>query len=291
MKAAISTLALLLLVLILPAWAEDEKPALATDEEATAALETFEKDFKATGSKGEEKTAVREKAMRILARVQHPKVADRLAKLTRHSDADIRTLACMYLGDQKELPGYAGKFVLEALKKNLSDYVYLMVASDAVEALDFRGQVPVLKELLAHKDEAVRKNALQVIGGMKEVRMIPDVLQLMIDLKIDKGVKWEGGEVTYDSGAPGTHDQEMAEKIYHEKYGGNAAKGKSGGRKMRDMKPLLLETMKALTGEEFVHTKQAEEWLKEHAAEIDAAKKALDDLQATQEAAARALSD
>jgi hypothetical protein len=268
--------------------AEEKTPAVASLEDAKQALAAFEVAFKASGSKGDEKTAVQEKAMRELAKVQHPLVADRLAKITKNQDKDLRTLAVMYLGEQVAMPGYAGKAVLDALKRNLGDYVYLMVSGDSIESLGYRGQLVVLRDMLAHKDEAVRKNALQVIGGMKEVRMIDDVLKLMIDLKIDKGAKWEGGEVSVDTGAPGDADQRAAEAAYAERYGKNEQKGKSAGRKMRDMKPLLLDTMKKLTGQEFLHTQQAEDWIAAHKAEIDAQKKAFDELQRSQEEAAKA---
>jgi hypothetical protein len=229
--------------------------------------------------------------MRALAAVQHPLVTDRLERLTKDRDPDVRALATMYLGDQKKLAGYAGKSVLTVLARNATDALMIMYCADAVQSLDFRGAVTELRALLAHKDEAVRKHALTVIGEMKEVRMIDDVLQLMIDLKIDKGMKWEGGEVTVDTGAAGDADQKAAEAAYKEKYGNKAARGKAGGRKMRDMKPLLLEAMKNLTGQEFATAAQAKEWIEAHKADITAKQEELNRLQIAQRDAAKALVD
>lgn len=245
--------------------AEDEPepvPPLATEEEADEALATWKADDKAAKrERGDERTAMREVAMRHLARTQHPDVADRLFKLTRDRDPDIRTLAVMYLGEQRALPGYAGPLVEKAVRAHDDDPVLVMFGIEAVETLKWRGSVKLLRDLLQHDDDGVKKVALLTVGGMEELRMIDDIIKLMVDLKIDQGVKWEGGEVTYDTGAPGTHDQEMAEKIYQEKYGSRARRGRGAARAMRDMKPIVLETMKLLTGEEFETTAHAQEWL------------------------------
>ena len=262
---------------------------IASDEEAEEALKVFKEAYKARGLRGDEKTAVREVAMRKLSEVQHPEITDRLAKLGKDRNEDIRTLAVMYLGNQTALPGYAGPAVIKLLRANWKDPVYVMFAIDAIEQLDYRGEVEVFRDLLKHKDDGVRKVALLTIGAMQEMRMVDDIIQMMVDLKIDKGMKWEGGEVTYDTGTPGTHDQEMAEKIYKEKYGNKAKGGRKAGRAMRDFKPVVLETMKLLTGEEFISTKQAKEWREGRDAEITAFQDRLDARQKEQEEAAKAM--
>ncbi|MHC5012397.1 MAG: HEAT repeat domain-containing protein [Planctomycetota bacterium] len=267
--------------------AVDEIPPLATDEEAEAALDAFKEGWKARGLRGDERTAVRELAMRRLAQVQHADIADRLYKLTRDRNEDIKTLAVMYLGEQRALPGHAGPLVVRALEANTNDPVFVMFAIESIETLNWRGAEDALRDLLAHKDQNVQKVALLTIGDTEDVRLIEDLLALMKELKIDAGVKWEGGEVHYDTGAPGTHDQEMAEKIYKEKYGNNARAGRKAGRAMRDMRPILLEAMKRLTGQEFVTTKQAREWYEANLETIQEQQKALNDLAAEQRQAAR----
>ena len=99
--------------------AEEEEPIppLATDEEAAEALRVFKSDYRARGLQGDDKTAMREVAMRKLARTQHPDIADRLFKLTKDRNADIRTLALLYLGLQRAIPGYADeKSIFEELE-------------------------------------------------------------------------------------------------------------------------------------------------------------------------------
>jgi hypothetical protein len=265
---------------------EDPIPPMATDEQAEAALDAFKDAWKARGYKGDEKTAMRELAMRTLAEVQHPEVTEELSKLTRNRDADLRTLAVMYLGRQRRLPGYAGEMILKAIDKYSSDPVLVMFGIDAIADLDYRVQVDLFRELLHHKDDTVRKLVIITIGDMVETRMFQDLLDLASELKIDKGWKEEGHEVRYDSGASGDHDQKMAEKIYKDKYGNKAHKARSAGRAMRDLRPILLEAMKGLTGQEFSSREEAENWAKEHADEVAAAKKALDDKARVQKAQA-----
>jgi hypothetical protein len=253
------------------------------------ALLDFKKDYRAPGATGDEKTAIREVAMRKLARTQHALVCDQLAKLCKDRDPDIRALAMLYLGHQRALAGYAGEAVVKALKAHRGDPVFVMFAIEAIERLDYRGAVDVLRSLLADEDEGVKKVAVLYIGDADEWRMLEDLLNLMKELKIDKGWKTEGHEVRYDSGAAGDADQKMAEKIYHDRYGNSARKARSGGRAMRDMKPVLLEAMKSLTGVDFATGSSARDWADENRPMIQEKQKALEETAAEQAAAAALL--
>lgn len=293
-------LSLALVALLVPVFAFAEEPAddevepippLADEAEAKEALGVFKVDFKARGFKGDEKLAMKEVAMRTLAHTQHPLVADRLYKLTRDRNADIRTLAILYLGYQRAIPGYAGPLVAKAIKTQNSDAVFAMFGVEAIENLDYRGGIDLMRALMAHKDEGVKKVAVLYIGDAQEWRMLPDLLALMKEMKIDKGWKTEGHEVRYDSGAAGDADQKKAEAIYKAKYGKGKGKAKSGGRAMRDMKPVLLETMKNLTGKDFFQGASAREWADENQELVTKEQKALDELEAKQKAEAKALDD
>ena len=168
--------------------------------------------------------------MRVLTRTQHPTIADRLFKLTKDRNPDIRTLALLYLGHQRAIPGYAGPLVVKALAMHNEDPIFAMFAVEAIATLDYRGAVDTVIKLMAHKDEGVGKVAILYIGDTVEWRMLEDLLKLMKELKIDQGWKTEGHEVRYDTGSSGDHDQKMAEKIYRAKYGNSAKKARSGGR-------------------------------------------------------------
>jgi len=272
-----------------PAEEEEPIPPIATDEEVAEALKEFKSAYRARGFSGDDKTAMREVAMRKLTRTQHPDVADRLFKLTKDRNADIRTLALLYLGHQRALPGYAGPLVVKALAAQEKDPIFAMFAVEALATLDYRAAVDTVRALLKHPDEGVRKVAILYIGDAKEWRMLEDLLKLMKEMKIDKGWKTEGHEVRYDTGAAGDHDQKMAEKIYRDKYGNSAKKARSGGRAMRDMKPVLLETMKNLTGVDFAMGASAREWAEENQETVDKGKKALDELAKQQAADAEEL--
>ena len=148
-----------------------------------------------------------------------------------------------------------------------------------------------MRALMAHKDEGVKKVAILYIGDAQEWRMLEDLLKLMKELKIDKGWKTEGHEVRYDSGAAGDADQKKAEAIYRTKYGKAKGKARSGGRAMRDMKPVLLETMKNLTGQDFFLGASARDWADENKELVAKEQKALDEREAKQKAEAEALAD
>jgi hypothetical protein len=268
--------------------AKDEPvPALATDAEAEAALAAFEVAFRPKGLKGDERVAAQELAMRALAKVQHRTVVERFAKVLRSPSADLRTLAVMYMGTQRALPGFAGLKVADAMEQHGKDEVVLMTSIESLADLEYRGAVARFRSLLTHPDPFIVKTVLLTVGDTKEMRMAEDVLKMMKELKIDEGAKWEGGEVHYDTGAAGTHDQEMAEKIYQAKYGNNANAGKKAGRKMRDMGPILLETMKQLTGEQFSGAVQARAWFEKNKAKVDARVKELDAIEKAQREAAK----
>jgi hypothetical protein len=247
---------------------EAPRPPMASDEEAEAALALFKVEFKAKGLKGDEKLAQMDYAMRQLAEVQHPKIVDAIYKITRHKVPEIRTSAVMRLGQQRALPAYAGEHVVKAMRKNWSDETYLMAGLETIGALGYLGAGKVLRELILHSDYAVVKNALVTMGELVDTRFIEDVIKLMKKLKLEKGAKWDGVSVTYDTGAPGTHDQEMAEKIGKAKEAKNRAKGRSAGRSMRDLGPVVLEVAKALTGQEFTGSIAARKWVDENKAHV-----------------------
>lgn len=291
-RIVLAFVALLAILPAMPALLAADEPKLAENTVAKAAVEKFDLEFAAKGLKGDERLAVREKAMRELAKVQHPFVVDRLVKITKDKDADMRTLAVLYLGEQKLLPGYAGKAVVQAIQsmKGSNDAVFLMFCGDALEAIDYRGQIEVLRALIDSKHEAVRKHALVIVGEMKETRLLSAVVELMVELKIDQAVKWDGGDpVVVDTGAPGDADQQAAEAAYNAQNAGHHGKGKAAARKMRDLKPTLLHVMKLLTGQEFATTDAAKAWVAEHKAQIDARSKELAELQKEQDKTAKTI--
>jgi hypothetical protein len=255
-----------------PAWADGEpkeakdakeapRPPLASDEEAQEALAQFKLAFKAKGLKGDEKIAEQDYAIRRLAEVQHEKVVDAIFKLTRHRNELIRTSAVLQLGVQRALPGYAGAAVVKAVRKNHTDHTFVMAGVETIGALGYLGAGDLLRELLKHHQYAVVKHSLVTMGELADSRFIEDIIKLMKKLKLEKGAKWDGVSVTYDTGAPGTHDQEMAEKIGKAKEAKNKGKGRGAARSMRDLGPVVLQVAKELTGQEFTGSISARKWV------------------------------
>jgi len=262
-------------------------PPLASDDVATEALKVFKTAFKAKGYKGEEKVAEQDWALRQLAKVQHPKVVDALAKVTKHRDELLRTAALIQLGAQRRIPGYAGLAVIEAMKRQKKDSTFLMAGLDAIANLRYMGAREVLVTLMKHHDYAVVKNTLVTIGRMEDKRFVDDIVKLMKALKIEKGAKWDGASASHDSGAAGDHDQKVAEKKAKAAIAKNKGKGKRSAKSMRDLGPIVLEVAFQLTGQQFSGGVAARKWLSEHRAEVDADVKLLADAAKKQAEAAK----
>lgn len=258
--------ALCALVLAAPGFAsaEEKKPAPApetdSDEDAAEALAVFKKAIKAKGLKGDDKIAEQAYRIRELAEIQHPKIVEALAKTTKHRTVEVRTEAVLQLGKQRACPSLAGKAVLAAMKRNEEDHTFTMAGLESIGALEYLGAKETLKGLINHSEYAVVKNTLVTIGKLKDTRFIDDIIKLMKKLKIEKGAKWDGVSVTYDTGTAGTHDQEMAEKIGKEKEAKNRGKGRSAARSQRDLGPVVLQVAKDLTGQEFSGSISARKW-------------------------------
>jgi hypothetical protein len=267
---------------------EDPIPPVVADEVAAEALEIFKTEFKASGKRGDEKLAAQAWALGKLAQVQHPSVVDELLRQTRHRDEDLRTAAVLGLGEQRGLAGYAGVAVLESLKRHMKDETFVMAALESIGKLRFLGAKKLLAELMRHPEYAIVKNALVTIARLKDARFIDEIIKLMKELKLEKGAKWDGVSVTYDTGAAGTHDQEMAEKIGKAAEAKNAKKGKRSAKSMRDLGPVVLEAMYELTGEQFSGGIEARAWLSKNRADVDARVAAVDKAADEQLAAAAA---
>ncbi len=260
-------------VLAPDASAEDQKkkdpiPPMASDEAAAEALAVFKQEFKASGLKGDEKLSQQDFAMRQVAVVQHRSVVDMLFKQTRNRSVDLRTAAVIYLGKQRALPGYAGERVVKAMDKQKKDSTLVMAGINAIVALEYQAASEVLKKLTNHKDYSVKKHAFLAIGDLKDMRLVGDIYKLLKSIKLEKGQKWDGVNVTVDTGTAGDGDQKAAEKKGREQMSKNKRKGKRAARAQRDIVPIIEEVLKLLTGEEFATAKMAQDWIKAHDAEI-----------------------
>ncbi len=227
-------------------------PPLASDADANAALAKFQEDFKAKGLTGDDRLSQRDYAMGALAKVQHRLVVDALAGVTRNPDGTLRTIAVIYLGDMKALPGLAGPKVVAAMKKDASDPVLVMSGLQSLGSLRYLGAKDDIRKLLESQDWAIRKCAILAAGETRDMRLIEDVLKVVgIEIPTGKdptggagapeqsggkevteeGYSWEGAEAHVDTGTAGDGDQKAAEAEAKAKMAANkaAAEKSSGG--------------------------------------------------------------
>ena len=272
---------LLLLVAAAPARAEeappkaDDGPTLATDAQAEAALEVFKDAFKARGLKGDDKLMAKEYAMRALAKQHHKSIVDALAKITKDRSIDVRTAAIRHLGSQQALAGYAGRKVLDAMKKWKKDATFTMASLSALASLKCYIADNELRDLMKHKDYSIKKQALLTVGDLVDMRMLDDLVALLVELKIDKGVSWDGASATHDTGTAGDGDQKAAEAKAKAAGAKNKKAGRRAGRTQRDIGPVVLEALKRLTGQEFAGSIDAKAWVEENGEIIAKAKERL----------------
>ena len=303
--------------------AEDPKPAVkpapvvASDEEATAAVEKFKTDFKAKGLQGEDKTSQRDFAMAQMSKVQHRLVVEQLAGVTRNPDATLKTLAVIYLGDQRAVPGAAGAAVAAAMEKAGDDFVLSISGAQSLGSLQYLGARETIRSLLKHTNYALKKSGIAAIGEIRDMRMLGDVIAVIgltysADGKegggpevVGEGTSWEGASASVDTGSSGDGDQKAAEAAAKAKIAANkaaatgaggASSGDEGGgglggggakRTPRELIPVVLDTLRKLTGEAFPNPAAVKTWIKEHAASIAEQCKALDAAEKDQAAKAK----
>jgi hypothetical protein len=276
-----------LLGVAVPARGEDAPPApkpvppLASTAVAKEAVAAFKAAFKGRD------VAAKADAVDALGAVTHPFVVDELMKVARHKDPELRAAAFQNLQRQRALPDVAGKAVLALIDPKSKDVALLTDVVDVGKALGHRGALPSLVALFHHDDHAVVRAALDAVGDLKDVRALDAVLDLMKELHVDEGVKWDGAEASVDTGASGDADQKAAEAQAKGAAAANARR-KSAARRMRSAGEIVYLVLKDLTGQAFLSGKDARAWVEKNKEALDARKRALDEEQKQQEAAGRA---
>ncbi len=293
---------------------QPQAPALADDAFAAEVVELFKEEYKAKGLTGEDKYLQRDFALSKLAEVQHPEVVKALEKISKSSDETLRTLAVIYLGEQRALPGLAGPPIVKAMKRRSKDPILLISGLQSLGNLQYLGAADEIADLLRHRDFAVKKAAIQSVGEIREMRLWKEILKLAgVEVRtgddvsagteqggkeevVEEGYSYEGVEVTYDTGTSGDHDQKMAEKIGKAKLAANKAAaggGRSGGgggggagggatarggvsRNPKELMPFVLKTLFQLTGEQFSTSKEVAKWVIENRQVIQDRIKVLD---------------
>jgi hypothetical protein len=219
-------------------------------------------------------------------------------------DASRHVLAAMRRGKKDEVLLITGLQSLGSLKylgageelAELLGHRSYVVRKAAIGAIGQVGDVRLLGELL------------EILGIKTETESgKPDEKQSSGEPETtEEGYSWDGVDVTYDTGAPDDSDQKMAEKIGKEKLAANKAAaeanaGRSGGssggsagpvgggggrgaqsRSNQELQQPVLVALHRLTGEKFDHPRTIRTWLREHAQDLVARCKALDEAEKAQ---------
>ncbi len=324
------------LALALPASAGDPPPAapapvpaapaakIADDALAAQAVTAFKEAWKAKGLKGDERLVQRDWALSELVKVQHPLVVAELGEVARSGDGTLRTLAVIYLGDQKALPALAGEQVLLAFKKNGDDTVLLLSALQSLASLKYLGGAQLFRDVLRSEDFVIKKAAIVAVGQLGDARLIDELLKILgVDPKqappaageeekkggkevVEEGYSWEGAEAVVDHGdADNSKENAEAKAKAESQIAQNkaAAAGKSGGgggdgggtgggrggaaRSADELKPHVLKALRSLTGETFMSSREIRSWLGSHGSALEEAKAKCAAAELAQRAAAK----
>ena len=241
--------------------AEPKKTPAASDEAATQAITRFDSDFRV------QDTGKRMNAIHSLARTKNDLVTERLGKLLSHPDHEIRMGAAMALDSMSHNPDKAGEilraFITSGKEKEDEVMINCMLSLGRllhVKAIDDMGEV-----ILKHGNVFVKIEGLKAYAKMKDKAALLPILDLW--LVNPQGYSWEGGEVTVDTGAPGTADQEAAEAAYNAKYGNQQRRG-SPPTMLKTYIQQIVETVFQITGTKMNVPTDLMKWLVEHEAEL-----------------------
>jgi len=241
-----------------PAPVKDDRP-VSGDEAAKAAIERFERDF---ASKDEGK---RMNAISSLGMTKNDLVAKKLGTLLGHANIEVRQAASLVLEGQYQNKVLAGELLRKALLKENEAEVLINLAL-AIGRVPHPDAIPDMGDVMK-KDENVfvKIEILKAYGKMKDTRALLPILDLW--LVNPHGYSWEGGEVSYDSGASGDADQKEAERQYHEKYGNQQRKG-APPTMLKTFIQAIAEAVEKITGEKLSGPTPLMEWMCAHEADL-----------------------
>jgi len=239
---------------------KDDRP-VSSDEAAKQAIARFETDFKAT------EIGRKMGALQSLSRTKNDLVTERIGRLLGHQDAEIRMGAVMVLDGMYQNEDLAGeivrKYVASGKEKDDEVMINCMLTLGRlkhVKAIEDMGEV-----ILKHTFVFVKIEGLKAYGKMKDKKALLPILDLWL---VDpQGYEWEGGEVTVDTGAPGTEDQDAAEAQYKQKYGNQQRRG-APPTMLKTYIQAIVNAVFEITGEKMKKPTDLMKWLVAHEKEL-----------------------
>ncbi|MCK6480903.1 MAG: hypothetical protein L6R43_12395 [Planctomycetes bacterium] len=243
-----------------PAKPKDTRP-VSGDDAAMAAIERFERDFKATDQ------GKKMNAMHSLAATKNDLVAKKLGTLLLHPDPEIRAGAAMCLDGQYQNVELCGEILRKAIASKKEDVAeVLMTICLSLGRIDYRPAIPDMGELaLKNGDVFVKIEVMKSFRKMKDKAALLPILDLW--LVNPQGYSWEGGEVKVDTGAPGDTDQKAAEAEYKKKYGHQGRKG-APPTMLKTYLQAIVEAVAAITGEKLSTPTELMRWMVAHEKEL-----------------------
>jgi hypothetical protein len=211
------TVSLLVLAAALPLllWAParaDGPPADADANAAKAALTRFESSFDSAYVEDQLK------AVRALARVQHPTVSARLLRLLARSDSEpVRVAVAEGLALQPTSDRRVGPVLQKLLGDTKESPRVVAAAVTTVGALEWRKATSDLQKLIGHDDDGVVVATFSVYGRWKDASALRAMLDFFTMYPDERS--FATGTVTVDTGAPGGEDQAAAQAGWKAKYG------------------------------------------------------------------------
>lgn len=241
-----------------------------SDEAAKEALAKFSDAFKAS------ETEAKQSAIFSLHDVPHPLVLKELEKLLKNKDPDLRHVAALAVGGQKQDPKKAGDALMKAYGKDATSENVVASCFEAMAELKYMGYWPDIKPAFKDERNIVVMRLLDLLGTTQDWRAFPDLVELY-RVVMPARVSWSTGEVKVDTGAAGNEDNEAAQAEFNKRYGAGGskekakAKSKANAFDLRNFQPQIRACVKRITGKEFDNAFDVEEWWCENY--IDVAKK------------------
>ncbi len=246
-------------------------PAARADDDAAAVQAKAAIDyFKKYEKKAKDPTKWADLVME-LARTKHPLAADELGKfLMRDKELEHQMILAGALqefrGDKAGAEA-AGKVLHEALDKGKFENEVIDSIVNAIGILEYKPACMSLCDLLGRGgDPFLLITTVRAVGNLRDMRALPTLLELWERHPV--GYSWETGEVSVDTGASGTADQEAAEAAWHAKYDSQMKGKKSPAQMFKVYIQELVKSVEKITGEKIETAAELRTWMEEHVEEL-----------------------
>ena len=226
--------------------------------------------FKKYAKKAKDASKWADLAMGVVG-TQHPLAAKELGKiLMRDKDLEHQMILAAAMADfvdKEEGRVVAGEWLHKALDKGKYETEVIDSIVNSIGKLKYKPAVFSLCDMMKKGgDPYLMFTVVRAAGNLEDLRALPTLLGLWE--KHPVGYSWETGDVSVDTGASGTADQEAAEAAWKAKYGNSMkAKGKPSVMFKLYIQELAKSVAK-ITGEKLGSAQALREWMEAHIDEL-----------------------